>query len=201
MPYHVKAWQTVFGEMDIEVNPEEVLLEEGTTAHELSAKILADNHKSISEKQHQRLVDKKQSLYREILDAGVHPDLKDLLMQLKHYKLKTGLVTGSSTDNIYKAFDSQLLGLFDTIITGDDVENGKPSPEGYLCAAASLDLSSDDCLVVENAPLGIEAAKRAGMKVMALTTTLSRDQLAGADYYREDLSKKIVEQLIEIVTG
>jgi len=73
------------------------------------------------------------------------------------------------------------------VITGDDVSKGKPDPEAYLKAANELNVVSSECLVIENAPLGIEAAKRAEMRVVALTTTLDREVLSGADYYAKDM--------------
>jgi sugar-phosphatase len=67
------------------------------------------------------------------------------------------------------------------LVTGDDVEHGKPDPEGYRLAAARLDVPPGDCVVVEDAPPGIAAAKAAGMRVLAVLTTHHAHHLAGAD--------------------
>jgi len=67
------------------------------------------------------------------------------------------------------------------LVTGDDVEHGKPDPEPYQHAAELLGVPAADCVVVEDAPAGVLAAKRAGMTVLAVTTTHSADTLAQAD--------------------
>jgi beta-phosphoglucomutase len=70
---------------------------------------------------------------------------------------------------------------FDFIITGDEVPRAKPCPDPYLAAARQLGLRPDECVVVENAPLGIEAAKNAGMYCVAVETTLGKEYLQAAD--------------------
>jgi len=76
------------------------------------------------------------------------------------------------------------------LITASDVQRGKPDPEPYLKAAASLGLAPQDCLVVEDAPAGIRAGKSSGARVLALRTTVSAAELAGAgaDWIARDLS-------------
>jgi sugar-phosphatase len=64
-----------------------------------------------------------------------------------------------------------------TLVTADDVKQGKPAPEPYLVAAKRLGIAPARCVVVEDAPAGIEAAHAAGMQVIAITTTHSRDEL------------------------
>jgi sugar-phosphatase len=79
------------------------------------------------------------------------------------------------------------LHLPDSAVTSDDVERGKPFPDGYLLAAARLGVTAADCLVVEDAPPGIQAGRAAGARVLALTTTHAREDLAGADHVVPDL--------------
>jgi len=66
-------------------------------------------------------------------------------------------------------------------VTSDDVRRGKPDPEGYLLAAAGLGVPPRDCLVLEDSPTGLAAAKAAGMRVIAVLTTHAAEALAGAD--------------------
>jgi sugar-phosphatase len=67
------------------------------------------------------------------------------------------------------------------LISADDVRQGKPHPEPYLKGARGLGANPAECLVIEDAPLGIRAAHAAGMKAIALTSTFSADELAEAD--------------------
>lgn len=76
------------------------------------------------------------------------------------------------------------------LVTADDVTHGKPNPEPYLLAAKRLGLSPAECIVFEDAPAGIEAAKSAGMRVIAIASTHSQDQLTMAD--------SIIERLVDI---
>jgi sugar-phosphatase len=75
-----------------------------------------------------------------------------------------------------------------TMICAEDVAVGKPSPEGYLQAAAALGLDAAQCVVVEDAPAGIAAGLAAGARVVAVTTTHTADQVASADVIVADLS-------------
>ena len=73
------------------------------------------------------------------------------------------------------------------LVTVDDIEHGKPAPDPYLKAAANLAVDPGRCLVVEDAPAGISAAKAAGARVLALTTTHGRGDLDEADYHTAGL--------------
>lgn len=73
------------------------------------------------------------------------------------------------------------------LISAEQVQEGKPSPEGYLRAAAELDVDASACVVIEDSPAGIEAARAAGMSVVALTTTHDADELPSVDMVLPDL--------------
>ena len=66
------------------------------------------------------------------------------------------------------------------LISSDDVRRGKPDPEGYLMAAGQLGIEPDHCLVIEDTPAGLEAARKAGMQVLAITTTFPPADLTAA---------------------
>jgi mannitol-1-/sugar-/sorbitol-6-phosphatase len=74
------------------------------------------------------------------------------------------------------------------LVSADEVINGKPDPEPYLMGARLLRHRPEDCLVVEDAPAGIQAAKAAGMKVIGITTTYPRGQLGAADAVIDSLT-------------
>lgn len=74
------------------------------------------------------------------------------------------------------------------LISAEDVSTGKPSPEGYLKAAAALGLQAGHCLVIEDSLAGISAGRAAGAQVLAVTTTHARTELVGADMVVPDLS-------------
>jgi len=94
--------------------------------------------------------------------------------------LKQGSVTRALVTSGVKAYadivlrDLELGGYFAVVVTGDDVREGKPAPECYLLAAERLGLAPADCLVLEDAPNGIQAAKAAGMTCWAVPNTHTR---------------------------
>ncbi len=189
MPFHVRAWQLAFAEREIALAPQEVLLSEGSRSVELAAQIFKRHDVVLARDELNELVARKQALYRAMTRANVSPGTRRLLSRLKQTGLLLGLVTGSALANVKAVLPPSVLALFDAVVTGDDVAVGKPNPTGYLAAAKGLGVEPEACLVVENAPLGIEAARRAGMRVAGLTTTLDGSQLEGADYLFRDLQE------------
>jgi mannitol-1-/sugar-/sorbitol-6-phosphatase len=75
------------------------------------------------------------------------------------------------------------------VVTADRLRRGKPDPEGYLLAARELGVEPDDCVVLEDAPAGVEAGRAAGMRVVALLTTHAPDELADADERVESVAE------------
>lgn len=78
--------------------------------------------------------------------------------------------------------------IFDAVITAEDVAHKKPSPEIFLAAAKQLGLDPKDCLVIEDAVSGVEAANAAGAKCLAITSSFSKEKLANADWFAPNLA-------------
>ena len=74
-----------------------------------------------------------------------------------------------------------LAGIFNCIVSGQEVSEGKPSPQIYLLAAEKLQATPNDCVAIEDSPLGVKAAKTAGMKCLAVTNTHHQENLREAD--------------------
>jgi sugar-phosphatase len=79
------------------------------------------------------------------------------------------------------------------LVTAEDVQPGKPDPEGFLLAARRLSVQPEQCVVIEDAPVGIEAARAAGMRVIAVATTHSPQALARADIVAHEIANVTVE--------
>lgn len=86
--------------------------------------------------------------------------------------------------------------FFKAIVTAEDVVHKKPAPDIFLCAANKLGLNPKDCLVIEDAVSGVAAAKSAGAKCLALTTSFEKEQLKAADFFAPNLAEA-PEQAIE----
>jgi beta-phosphoglucomutase len=89
-------------------------------------------------------------------------------------------------------------GTFNALVSGEDIRNNKPDPEIFITAAGKLGLHPQDCLVIEDAPSGVKAARAAGCKCLALLTTFTREDLKGADIILKDLSETTIKEIINI---
>src|SRR5262249_16807980 len=97
------------------------------------------------------------------------PHTKEVLLSLRQQKLRLAVGTSSVSTSARPFLDRhQLTKLFDVIVTGDEVDHGKPAPDIYLRAAQKLSVPANGCLVVEDALSGIAAAKAAKMRVAAI---------------------------------
>jgi beta-phosphoglucomutase len=118
------------------------------------------------------------------------PGVHEFLEKVKSMNLKTAVATSASR---YKMkINLRLIGLeetdFDTLVTGEDIKNNKPDPEIFIRAASNLGLKPLECLVVEDAPGGVQAAKSAGCKCMAVMTSFTEKELSKADWIVQNLT-------------
>jgi HAD superfamily hydrolase (TIGR01509 family) len=110
------------------------------------------------------------------------PGVMPLLKRLRDHGYNLALA--SSGDRVKVAFGMQALklhGTFEAVVSGDDVDHSKPDPAIYLTAARRIGVSPAECVAIEDAPAGVEAAKRAGMRCIAVTNSVAREQLQTAD--------------------
>ena len=118
------------------------------------------------------------------------PGVKETIELCRTRKLKTAVAT--SADEFKMLVNLKEIGLpvtaFDITVFADMVSNKKPDPEIYLTAAGMLGVQPSECLVIEDAPSGLQAAGAAGMKSLALTTSFPADKLSEADWIIPDLS-------------
>lgn len=189
MPYHVEAWLQVMARHGVEVEPMEIYLKEGATTMEVAAELFHRHHKSASPEFVQQIVEEKRDAYLAIQNSTLNEGVIDVLEYLQQNRYRIGIVTGSLRAQIEAVVGPELSGYFDAIVGAEDVENGKPDPEPFIRAAQKLNVAPSECLVIENAPLGISAAKSAGMSVIAMTTTLAPHYLRHADAIVTDFAE------------
>jgi len=174
-----------------DVNELTVLLHEGRSSIELMPILVKETGIEIPKNKWEDFIDVKRKYYRSIVDIQFYPNAVNTLKNLRKKGYKLALVTASSQKNMEKALSPEKRALFDIINTGDDILRGKPSPDPYEVTQKKLGLPKADCLVVENAPLGIESAKAAGIKCAAISTTLPKEHLQEADIILDDISDVI----------
>jgi HAD superfamily hydrolase (TIGR01509 family) len=126
--------------------------------------------------------------------VGLFPGAKEVLQELQRMNLRLAVATSSVGASARPFLDRhQLTQFFEVVVTGDEVEHGKPAPDIYLRAADKLKASAFECLVIEDSLSGIAAAKAAKMRVVAIP---DRRFVDPADY--EKKSDYVLETLDEL---
>ena len=135
------------------------------------------------------LVNDTKQFYLQLIENSeklpLIPGIESFILHLTSLDKKLAICTGSSRQEVLVVLDriqkGRLKSYFNTIVTIDDIKKGKPSPEGYLKTSALIS-AGNQCLVIEDSPRGIDAAKGAGLNVIALLTTHKKTQLTKADH-------------------
>lgn len=178
MPWHQKSW-VAFCErrgLDIDV-PDLMRRTTGRTGIECMVELFG----GISREQAQAHVDEKEGIYRELF-APVFaeiPGFKAFLGQAQSRGLAVGVGTAGDRHNQAFAYRHLALGQTLTTVGGDEGLPGKPEPAIFLEAARRIGVAPEHCIVFEDAPLGIEAARRAGMRAVAICSSHAADELGG----------------------
>ena len=180
-----RGWCYALGKYGVDVSRDEYFVLEGYTVQEI-ARILMENH-NISNELHSEVWHNKEKFYRENAIPKLFPESIDLVLKLKSMGFKLGVVSGGTSKRLDDPALKQLFGYMDGRVTGDDVERSKPWPDPYLKGAEKLGVSPADCVVIENAPPGITAAKSAGMRCIAVCSSLSSKYLKEADFIIDNL--------------
>lgn len=142
---------------------------------------------------------RKEQFYREMLEADF-PEMDGagpLLRALARAGVAMAVGSSGPPQNV-QVVRRRLTGgeLLTVTVTGMDVTHGKPHPEVFLKASAKLHVPPKHCAVVEDAPAGVEAARRAGMTAIAITGTATRRQLAGRAHLVVDSLRELTPRII-----
>ncbi len=148
-----------------------------------------------------RLTRKKGEYYREIVRSeGIEalPGVLDWMERLNAAGIPMAVASSTSRENIQLVLER--LGLesyFRGIVSGDEVKRGKPEPDVFLAAADRIGMAPGRCVVFEDAQVGIDAARAAGMRVVAVTTTHPADRLKGAVRIANRLDELSIKEVSE----
>ncbi len=132
--------------------------------------------------------------YFELLeDADLMDFAREALELMKKNKFKIALATASGKKGVYELFIEKfnLNGLFDVVVTFEDCKERKPHPEIYLTVLKKMNLAAEECVVVEDSDIGVESAKRAGIKCIAVPNEWTKD----GDFSKADI---IINSLKEL---
>lgn len=168
--------------------------------------------KEITDEKAFEIIRKKTERWKEELKNGIpiFEGVENFIKKCRH-RFALGLVSMANREEIsYVLEGTQLVRYFDTIVSAEDVTKHKPSPECFLkafrrvdkirCEKGHLPLERYECLVIEDAPQGIEAAKSIGMKTLAVTNTFDERRLrsSGADAVTDGLNGWFPDSIIRV---
>jgi HAD superfamily hydrolase (TIGR01509 family) len=181
MPHHHVAWQEWHRRRGLPFDEDGFF---AATAGRANAEIMCELLPGRTVDDYLAMANEKETLYREIAAKSLDmiPGFEALRSAARERGMKLAICTASTPENMALAFgrfglDAQV----DTVVSPADGMRGKPHPDIFLEAARRIGVPAHDCIVFEDAPLGIESARRAGMQAVALTTSLPAQDFAPFD--------------------
>lgn len=185
--FHRQTWEKYLEKIGKKISEEEFNANLNGRTNEDAIKYIFG--KDISSEESLKHTLDKEALYREIYKPFIKPvaGLIDFLEKLKSKNIPMAIATSGIQPNIDFMFENiPIKKYFETVVNSSHIKKGKPDPEIYLKVASLLNVLPKNCLVFEDAAVGIKSAKAAGMKVIAVATTQPKEELAEADMIVED---------------
>ena len=177
MPFHERSWDVFLTRRGVPVVGADFFRR---TAGRTGVEVMRELFGPLSEGDAHAFVREKEAIYRELFA----PEFREIAgftafaRKAKAAGVRLACATAGDPDNIAFALGGLALqGFFDAAVGAHDVARGKPEPDLFLLAAARIGADPRECLVFEDAPLGIEAARRAGMRAVAITSTVPAEEL------------------------
>ncbi len=164
---HFESWRRLAAEIGHELTEERFAGTFGRTSREIIAELFHVADPAIAA----RWDDRKEAIYREIIrnNVSIMPGATDLIAALHASGFRLAIGSSGPRENIELVSREMNLDLWmSATVTGADVTRGKPDPEVFLVAADRLRIPARSCLVIEDAPAGLAAARAAGMKCVGL---------------------------------
>ncbi len=190
MSYHKKAWKEFLNRHGVSFTEEEF-------SHKISGKKNDQIFeivfgRKLTQDELEKYTEEKEALYRELYKPEIQEvkGLTQIINELHSKNIKLAIATTAPEKN--RTFGLNALHLaerFEVILGDEHVTNGKPNPEIYLETAKRLQVEPENCLVFEDTPPGVEAGKNAGMIVIGILTSHSKEDLHKADYLINDFAE------------
>jgi beta-phosphoglucomutase len=140
----------------------------------------------------EEVIREKEEYYFKNNNFKINEKIIEIVNLLKKKGILIGVVSGAPRSRIIKMTPSWIIDKCDVIVTSDDVSKGKPDPQPYLRAVEKLGIKKHEVIVIENAPLGIESAIKAGLFCIAIESTLHRRYLKNAHKTLKDFDEMLV---------
>lgn len=197
-PHHLAAWQEIFSQRGIKFTAQDFKRSFGTRNDNIIRNTLGEK---TSQDEVEAIAREKEEAFRRIARGKIEPlpGALELIRALKKQGFRMAIASSTPAENIQLVTGS--LGIadcFQVIVNGQDVTQGKPHPQVFLSAAQRLGIKPENCLVIEDAVVGVTAAKRAGMYCLAVTNTHPRHKLQQADLIVDSLEDVTAEDIKDL---
>ena len=180
LPYHYEAWKIFFKENKVENFSEKLKDYKGGGTLDLLTTVLGNN---FSKKELKSMVDDKEIIFRDIYKDNVIPieGFIQMLESIKSQKILVGLASNAIRKNVKMILNElKIYNEFESIICGDEVENGKPNPEMFNKTAKIFKLDKKDCLIFEDSIEGLQGAVNSGIDAIGVKSSSSDKILKSA---------------------
>jgi beta-phosphoglucomutase len=200
---HFESWRQVAAEHGRVYTEAQFAAGFGRTSREVIAEQWSGE--SLSDDRILEIDRRKEALFREIIgrDFPAMAGAVGLIEALVGASFRVAVGSSGPVENVRLAIERLGIGRFlSAIVTGDDVKRGKPDPQVFLTAAQRMQVPPARCVVVEDAPVGVEAAHRGGMRAIGLASTgRTVEQLRAAELVVRSLSELSPERFLEVLRG
>ncbi len=177
-PAHAASWRRIAQRDGVAFTPEQLHATFGRPSGDIIRMLWG---RPLSDDQVREIDDAKEAAYRDLI-SGMIPltiGVRECLEELKSAGLRLAVATSGPPENVELVLREGRIGAyFETVVTRADVTRGKPAPDCFVVAAQRLNLPPDQCIVIEDAPVGIAAATAAGMRCIAFVGTHTPEALA-----------------------
>jgi len=198
LPCHKRAWQATFSKRDRVFTDEDFQWANGRKNEEIIPHFVG---KKMPPDEVNLIADEKEATFRRFVKDSIKalPGVVELIESLAAAGIQLAVVSSTPKENI--ELISKTLGIkkhFTLFVNGGDVKEGKPSPQCFLLAAEKLGVEPKNCVVMDDAVVGVRAAKRAGMYCIAVTHSYPREDISEADITvnsLEEITVKTIEGL------
>ena len=196
MPHHAIAWEEVMKKHGLSFTARECYVNEGRTGESVIREAMwKARNRDATPSEIEQIYAEKSAYFHQLGEALPIPNIAEVLQYVQSCGHQIWVVTGSGQRTLIDTLHTVFPGIFDNqrMITAFDVTHGKPNPEPYLKAWKRSGLKKEQCVVIENAPLGIQSGKDAGLTVYAVNTgILTREDLTQADEVFDDMAQLLV---------
>ena len=168
--YHYQAWKRIADDIGVPFTEADNARLRGVSRMDSLNILLGRRAAEYTKQEKEILAERKNAIYRQMLSQMTEYDISsEVRLLLKTLKMRYRLGIGSSSRNTgYILSQTKIETFFDAVADGNEIVNSKPDPEVFLLAAKKLALQPAECIVVEDAPAGVEAAKAGGFYCAAL---------------------------------